>query len=316
MPATRNWNVTWLNHNAGRSYPLANDATKQDVSDTFKLPDDLIVGLYLAVPLAQIVDPAAFFLKTLLVLPSSIKIEIGYYNGSSNITVATAAVLRSAHTFGDSYSLRGVGDFYDAGGHVVLGHFANLDLQPAGSWQFELADGRLEPDVVRPQLRGITSIRVANGTSVGEPLTGDIILRPGRNFRIVPLLVVGEDPVLQFDAIEGEGLNEECVCEDGTPTSEPIRTISKIKPTADGNFTLEGSDCVELTAITNGLQIRNTCSEPCCGCKELRVVTESLEQFGRQATTLQNFLVSLEAQVTQMNSSVLGSRLNDRTCLT
>lgn len=316
MPITTNWNISWLNQNASRSFPIANDTTKTDITGSFQLPDDLLVGLYLSIPLTLSINPSNFYLKTVRVTASSVSLEIGYQGSSGAETVATAAILRETHTFGRPYALRGAGDFIDAGGHVVIGLFDGLDLQPPGAWTFSLTGSRLEPDAVRPQLRGVSSLQVSNGLNASSALVGDIVLRPGRNMRITPILAAGEDPILQFDAIDGEGLNEECVCADGSTNTAPIRTISRVRPGPDGNLQLNGSDCVEIEPIANGLRIRNTCSEPCCGCEQLDVITAALERFGQQATTLENFLTSLEASVTQMNQSVLASKLNDRGCST
>lgn len=312
--ATRNWNLEWLNHNANRDYPLTNDAAGYDVSNEFRLPRDFVVSMYLSIGAAQNVDPARFAIKTIGVYATGFNVVIGYYSGSELITVASALIPRDGHVKNTAYRLGGVGDFVDTDGWLVVNQFDNIDLQPPGQWQFSLEGGRLELDVIRPQIRGVSSIRVQNGQELSDPIVGDIIVRAGRNQRITPVLVSGQDPVLVWDAIEGEGLNEECVC-DGDVTKGPcIRTMNKIPPTTDGDFTLLGNDCAEFNPIENGLVLKDVCAQPCCGCPELEAVTAALEEFGRQATTLENFLVSLEARVTQMDQVVLGSRLGDRGC--
>ena len=50
------WNLEWLNHNSQRSYPLAEDATKTDITGTFTLPDDFILGLYFPIHAGLDVD--------------------------------------------------------------------------------------------------------------------------------------------------------------------------------------------------------------------------------------------------------------------
>lgn len=313
MP-TQNWNSPWLRQNSERAFPLANDATRQDVTDSFLLPNDFLVGLYLAVPFLSSADSAKFFIKTLRVGPASVAIEIGYDNDGEILLVATAAVLKASHTFGKAYPIRGLGPFYDCSGHVIIGSFDGLEKQPGGSWQMLLADGRLEPETIRPQLRGVSGVRISNGLSVGELITGNIVFKPGRNMRITSTVVADEDPVIRFDGIDGKGFNSDCVCESATASLPPIKTINNIRPDASGNITLASSECIELEPITAGLRIKNTCSEPCCGCKELKTVTDQLEQFGKQAATLEGFVNNLEAQVNAMSLTVLGSRLGDRNC--
>lgn len=315
MSGIRNWNLEWLNHNAGRDYPLTTEATGYSVDGDFQLPRDFIVACYFSLNAAHNVDPARFTLKTIIVSSAGITLAIGYQTDSGIVTVCTAMVPRDSHVKHQAYRLGGFGNYSDLDGWIVINQFDSIDLQPAGEWSFDIDGGRLELDVVRPQIRGVTRIRAQNGTELSDPITGDIILRAGRNMRITPILVSGQDPAFVFDAIEGEGLNEDCICEGDVEKGPPIRTINKIPPTPDGDFTLLGNNCLEFSEIENGLQAKDTCSEPCCGCKELEAVTAALEQFGRQATTLENFLVNLEARVTQMDQSVLGSRLGDRGCV-
>jgi hypothetical protein len=143
---------------------------------------------------------------------------------------------------------------------------------------------------------------------------GDIELQPIDNMQIVPIIVLGQDPILRFSAVQGEGLAEECVCE-GDVLTAPIRRINGIPPTAAGNFTITGNNCLVPVPIENGLKLDDICSEPCCGCEELEAITRDLEAFGANATTLENFLVRLESSVTQMDSTVLSAQLRDKGCI-
>ena len=138
------------------------------------------------------------------------------------------------------------------------------------------------------------------------------MIRAGRNTRFRPVIESGKDPIVNWDAIDGAGLTEYCICDEGL--APPIRTVNGIPPDGAGNFRFLGNDCLEIERGSNSLTLKDVCSEPCCGCKELEAVTSALESFGERATTLENFLVSLEARVTQMDLVVLGSRLGDRGC--
>jgi hypothetical protein len=315
MSGVRNWNLEFLNHNANRDYPLTVEASATSVDGDFRLPRDFLVAMYFSLNAAHNVDPARFTLKTIIVSSAGVTLVIGYQTENAVLTVATAMIPRDSHVQHQAYRLGGIGNYADLDGWVVIGRFDNMDLQPVGEWSFDIDGGRLELDVVRPQIRGVTRLRAQNGSDLSDPVTGDIILRAGRNMRITPVVISGQDPAFVFDAIDGEGLNEECICEGDVEKGPAIRSINKIPPTSDGDFTLLGNQCVDFVPIENGLQIKDKCSEPCCGCSELEAVTAALEQFGRQATTLENFLVNLEARVTQMDQSVLGSRLGDRGCV-
>jgi hypothetical protein len=307
-------NLEWGDHNSERSFPLTVDATQADLSGTFVLPDDFIVDIRLAVSAGSNWLPNRFYVKNIGNYATGFGIVIGYDNSSSQLTVATANIARGAFVEYEYYQLTGVGDFVDSAGFVQLGKLAGMDNQPGGQFEFDRVGGQLETDCIQPQIRTLSSLTLINGSDVSDKIYGDIELIAGRNMRITAVSV-GDVTQIVFDAIEGEGLTEDCVC-DGEEDTVPIRTINGIPPTADGDFTILGNSCLIPEAITNGLRLNDACSEPCCGCTELEIVTAQLEQFGRQATTLENFLVNLEARVTQMDQVVLGSRLGDRGCET
>lgn len=309
-------NLEWQDHNGQRNYPFTAEASLQDSTGTFEIPADFIVSLYLAVHFGLNVDPAQFFLRSLSNYATGFGLVVGYNSSSEGpVDVATANIARAAFVSGQSYRLTGIGDFIDATGHVTLGSLDNLEDQPGGRFSFDFEDARLETDAVRPMIRGISSLRVDNNGELSDRITGPVTLVAGTNMRLTLVQAAGEDPQIVYDAIEGEGLSETCICEDDPDQAPALRTINGIPGTAEGDFTLLGNDCLVATGISNGLRLQDICSEPCCGCTELEIVTSQLEQFSRQATTLENFLVSLEARVTTMDMVVLGSRLGDRSCI-
>ena len=103
---------------------------------------------------------------------------------------------------------------------------------------------------------------MVNGTETSEPLTGHIVLTAGSNMRLTPILVEGQDPQIRFDAISGEGLIELCVCSDEVEIGPPIRVINSVAPLPNGDFTLLGNDCLEITPLEHGLQLIDKCSAP------------------------------------------------------
>ena len=227
MSGIRNWNLEWLNHNSNRDYPLTVEASATSVDGDFRLPRDFIVAMYFSLNAAHNVDPARFTLKTVIVSSAGVTLVIGYQTEDEILTVATAMIPRDSHVQHQAYRLGGIGNYADLDGWVVIGKFDNMDLQPVGEWGFDIDGGRLELDVVRPQIRGVTRIRAQNGNDLSDPITGDIILRAGRNMRITPVVVAGQDPAFVFDAIDGEGLNEECICEGDIEKGPAIRSINR-----------------------------------------------------------------------------------------
>lgn len=308
-------NLQWLNHNAQRRYPFTVESTLQDTTGEFELPQSFIVGLKLGVHSGLSINPGKFFLKSLGNFSSGFGITIGYDSGSGVENVATANIARASFSELTEYRLIGLGNFLDATGTIVLGQLDEIDEQPAGQFEFDLADSRLETDVVYPLIRGVSSLQAQTGVDLSEKLYGDIVFQAGTNMRISVVQLSGSDPVIVFDAIEGEGLSEDCVCEDDIDLAPAIRTINGIPGTTDGDYTILGNTCLVPEAITNGLRLNDVCSEPCCGCEELEIVTAQLEQFRDQAQTLNILLANIEARVTQTDQVLLAARLGDRSCI-
>jgi hypothetical protein len=306
-----NWNLQWLNHNSQRSYPLTERATKVDVTETIKLPDNFIVGLYFPIHAGVTFRPENFFIKNVLIAPTGFNITLGYADGTSTVEVASANIVRSNYAPNRSYALGGVDDFNDSVGYVVLGTLADVDTLPPGLYTFDYAGGMLEPDAIRPMIRGISRLQVASGTEISAPIYGDVTLVAGNNVRIDVQQFADRTEII-FNAIAGVNLNQDCLC-NVPPPGECIRCINGVC-SEDGTFTIAQDDCIELVPAGTGLSIRDTCATPCCGCTELDALTTQLSLLGTGVTTLQNFVSRLGAEVSQMSLTVLGSRFNNSGC--
>lgn len=302
-------NLEWLNHNASRKYPLTADATSLDQSGDFELPNDFLVALYLAVPVSVSVEPSRFYLRTLDISGVGFGIVIGYDDPSGAFDVAGASIARASFAVNQVYRLTGVGDFYDVTGHLMLGHLDNLDLQPTGRYTFDPDGGRLEPDCIRPMLRGISGVRVQNGNNISELVFGDITLNAGPN-----TLLTQSGNQITFSAVAGENLNEPCACDDAATLGDPILTINGQGPDASGNIPILGDECLEIVLESGGIRIIDNCSKPCCGCAELEVLTRELERSKLQLKALEQLSDLLNQRTEQMDRVVLGSRLNDQPC--
>lgn len=305
------WNLQFLNHNSQRAYPLAADSTRTDVTGAFVLPDDFLVGMYLPIHAGLNVRPGRFFLRKLNAYPQGYGLTVGYQADDGTVTDVASALIAQTELRNQIYTLGGLNEFRDTRGWVVIGDQANISQQPAGAFRFEITGARLEADVIRPIIRGIQSLRVRNGSSTSPRIYGHVTLVAGNNVRLTYSPASGDDPAtIRFDAISGEGLNELCACED-TATGEPIRTINGISPNSSGDFTLQGTDCLELAAATNGLVIKNTCSKPCCGCTELEEVTSALTSLGNEATTVSTLVNNISLRLDQMLGTILASKFGE-----
>lgn len=315
-----NWNLQWLNHNSQRSYPITERASKNDSTETVRIPDSFILALYFPLHVSLNVQVDRFHIGTLLISPIGYAISLNYADPETDNSVlaASATIAKDTHTPNNTYALAGVNDFADSVGHIVLGSTAEIDELPPGLYTFDFDGAALEADTIRPMVRSVSALRVINGVETSGLLYGDIEVVAGVNMRIdFDTDVASGNPRLIFNAISGENLNEPCVCnvpEDG----ECIRCINGVC-SDDGSFSLVGNDCVaiEQTAGVNGsLKLSDTCATPCCGCAELDAIKTQIDRFDDGVNTLKNFVTRLSSEVTQMSLVVLGSRLGDAGCST
>lgn len=312
------WNLEFLNHNAQRKYPLTDDSSGIDDSGSFTIPDDFIVELDLPVHAGMDVDPGRFFIRHVGAYATGYSVVVGYQpaaTGSEPVPVATALIARQAHRRNTAYVLGGIEPFADTVGKVVIGRLENIDGQPPGFWTFSLENARLEPDAVRPIIRGVSALVCVNGDQRSPPLQGVVELQAGQNMQIVPVLIAGQDPIIRFNAISGEGTVEECVCEGDAAVTDPIRTINGVGPTPTGDFHIVGTDCLQVEPIANGIRLVDKCAQPCCDCHDLERITRDLERLHRQAATVEDFVDRLRESVNTFDLIVLGSRLHDRGCI-
>jgi hypothetical protein len=312
-----NWNLQWLNHNSQRSYPLTERSSKVDTTETVRIPDSFIVALYLPIHAGLNVQTDQFFVNTLLISPTGYAVGIGYFDPTTEetILVASANIAKATHTANNTYALGGINDFADTIGQIVIGRLDEIDTLPAGLYTFTKAAGELETDTIRPLIRGVSAIRVINGQEISPDIYGDVELVAGTNMRIdYAVNLTSGRPRITLNAISGLNLNATCDC-DINNTGECIRCINGVC-SDDGNFTIAGNECINVSASGNGIQLADVCAVPCCGCAELDAIKTQIDRFSDGVSTMQNFVTRLSSEVTQMSLVVLGSRLGDAGCNT
>jgi hypothetical protein len=306
-----NWNLQWLNHNSQRSYPLTERATKKDLSvgGTIRIPDSFIVGLYFPVHAGLDVAIDQFYIKNLLLSPVGYTIGIGY-NDSENgpILVGNVNIPVATHVPNTAYAVGGINDFADSVGHMIIGRLDEIAALPQGFYEFDIAGAELEPDTIRPMIRGVSGIRVVNVTETSETLYGDIEFVAGSNMQIE---VDAANNKIIFNAISGANLNTTCDCL-VNPPGECIRCING--NCGSGELIISGGDCINVTRSDNRLLLTDTCASPCCGCPELDALKTQIDRFSDGVSTLENFVTRLGSEVTQMSLVVIGSRLGDSGC--
>ncbi len=314
MPLSQ-WNLEFLNHNAQRSYPLTADSTKTDTTGSFTIPSDFLVGIDLPVSTAQDMESGNFFIRQLGLFASGVQLIFSYSTATSIVDVATCLVPAFAER-NQVFTVGGIEPFDDIVGKVVVGKLSTLLKQPTGLFEFDIDDTRIEPQAIRPMIRGITSLSVLNaGGTPGERLYGDIELVAGANIQLQTINTATESKII-ISAIDGEGTIDDCLCEGEAAALPCIKTINGIAPTVDGNFNFVGDACLDFVGTDSGISLTDECCTPCCGCEELETITRELERFNAQRGSLDLFVNTLATEQTTFSLTVLGSRVGDRKCLT
>ena len=95
MPLSQ-WNLEFLNHNAQRSYPLTDESTKTDTTNSFTIPDDFIVAFGLPVSTAMDMESGRFFIRQLGAFASGYQLTIAYDTGTEINDVGTALIPSSS----------------------------------------------------------------------------------------------------------------------------------------------------------------------------------------------------------------------------
>jgi hypothetical protein len=314
MPLSQ-WNLEFLNHNSQRSYPLAAETTKKDITGSFEIPDDFLVGMDIAISPAMDMSTGSFFIRQIGLYGSGVQLILAYDSGTGLIDVASTLIPSYQFTRNKVFTLGGIDPYDDITGKVVVGKLDTIKLQPTGLFDFDITATRLEPQVVRPMIRGISALRIASSNGVlGDKLYGDIELVAGRNIQLTTVNTATETKIV-ISAISGEGTIADCTCTGEAATAPCIKTINGIAPAPDGNFNLLGDDCLTFEEIKNGLKLTDSCCAPCCGCAELESITSDLERFNAQRGALEQFVNQLAAENAAFAATVLGARLGDKRCL-
>ena len=298
------WNLQWLNHNSQRSYPIADWASKEcEIDENIRIPDDFILAINFAVSCALSVNIDAFYVKSLTITNNGVSICLGY-NGIDDIV----AVTHLARTNDDEIltaALTGMNDFDDTVGYIAINARSSIFSLTPGYYTFTYDATAIEPDCIRPMLRGVSSIRIQTSGSYSERLYGDIVLVAGNNINLEILSKSDTGGTIRISAVNNP--NYETSCE-GTDDSEReyIRTINGVSPNANGDINITGINCMSISSGNNSIILKDTCAEPCCGCAELNELESQINRLVDGSATLETFLMQLIGSVNNIEAQLLG----------
>jgi hypothetical protein len=286
-------NQEWLNANSLRNYPIRENASMLPVDSSgavitdARLPNNLIVDLVVSSPVPAITD---VFLYQLAYVGDLLTFVLHDNSGNQ---LASISVTPSTHTTYQGYAFSGSGTYDDVRGKLVLGDLSTLrDDLAEGLYTYTVATAPFEAATIRPMLRGVRSMQIVNEDSESDFIYGHVKLFSGANVLLTYLPTYN---AIRIDAIDGEGLTEECECPEDAASSNIVRTINGI-PIEDVEITGDGQ-CVNVETEGNRLVITDVCSTPCCGCPELEFLTESLKVLEATMDNLQEYANRLAERI-------------------
>lgn len=288
----------WLNANSGRAFPLAENSSRLDITGSVKLPDSLIVA-------AQINQTpryatGTFYISELVASPDLVSITISFWTDSATAVrrIATIGVPVALHIEGKSYAFIGEGSDGSILGSLTIGSLIDTLRGVPGELSFEVGSTPFEVSALFISTPALEAIEVYNGTTLLGRFSTILKLRAGENIR---LSYVDDDPdVIRIDAIDGLNLTNPGDCANAIAIPPCIRTINDIPPDDNGNFNLDGGQCINVDVEVGTISLVDLCSQSCCGCTELETLLTGLQGVEQQVTAFRTQMTDVVGQQTTM----------------
>lgn len=289
--------LDFLNANSVREFPLKEGVSRTSVSGLLVLPDNFLVDLLLSVSAGS--DLRAY-VSRLVNLPGLIQVEVSSMEDPVRL-IGRFDISPISHVRYATYSLVAGPAFAGAGGKLVVDSLADLQQLAVGEHQFTPDGAELEMRTVLPLPERLNRLVFRNADGTEFSLTGQVVLQAGVNLRFRAVSSQSGGPVVAvLDAGEGLGLNSPC--DDSRPC---IKTINGIGPNLDGEFQLTASNCARLTTVTGtlpGLNLADTCCQPCMGCTEVDELTRRVMQLETDMLSLRDNYQQVELAARQVTA--------------
>lgn len=298
----------WLNQNSGRAYPLAENSARTDVTGSFKIPNEIIVGASIAIT-AEYVD-GTFYISRMTILPGTASLVIGYSDDTSTRDVATITVPAS-HKDYDAYAFTGSGDDSAITGTIIIGSLESARRLFLGVLNFLPQSTPFEVNVFSASISAVKRIEIIDGARAVASFTDVLRLRAGSNVR---LTYEDDHETIRLDvvpSVSSSALVEgDCENVDFAQLPPPIRTING-KAAVNGNFSVEGGDCISIQSSTGQIIVSDSCASPCCGCAELDTLTSAMTQLESQIQSINSLASSLSESQSKMIAELVSKTLRD-----
>lgn len=314
-------NLEWLNLNELRSYPFHEGTDRIPFVDS-----DLTVSAGTPIANSLFVDFKAvmtgsayiqLYLSKLVVANGVVSVTISGFTPGNPFTVSTVKTQATGEGFTHYEMFDGTATLSEDytvmlltprslyatnAARLVLGRLSDFSVD--GVYYFRADQTMFEPCLVEAGSNAITQLQVkdANGDLVA--LSGPVDLVSGQNIALT--VDIGNNALI-ISAIPGQGYIENC----DTTGASVVKTINGITLKDLVIEPAPNNECIEIGKSGDTITIKDLCSTPCCGCEELKVITQQLIQLASRLdnieeyrSLLQEALASLQSAVTSLPSPV------------
>ena len=287
--------------NSVRAFPLSQAGTRLDTTGAINLPDSLLVSA--AINATPDYVTGTFYISKVISLPDLVSIDLSFAPLSGVVRTICRITAPSTHVENTSYSITASGEDEAVTGSITIGSIVNTQQDLGGVFNFSPTSTAFEADCLFISVAQVKYLEMFNGAvSLGQ-FTDVIKLRAGRNIR---LRYVGLDTIA-IDAIDGLNLLAPDGCEQLPAAGDPILTINGIPPDVSGNFKIEGSDCIDIVEVTNGISIKDTCASSCCSCTELEELMVAQREVEAQLQIIRGQISLVQSNQTAMIVNLIGN---------
>lgn len=295
------WSVEWLNANSQRAYPLADDASRRDTTNSITLPNSLLVGLHLPVPYHVDTLPDKVFLQRLVVAGDYIILTFGWA-GETIETIANVSISVSGFSENTTLFAECSGTFDGSQLVLCVGKLDETLSLPAGVYEFNQDGAAVDPHCLYVHLQAVSSLRCRVGGVLGPRLYGPLVVAAGNGIGLTSI-VSDEEVTVRIDAVPGGDIQEDaCECIDPVPPC--IRTING---QSGEDFVIITDNCLSLSVAGETINLEDVCSKPCCGNKELEEVYRAVRLLEHTVNTAEQYLTRLSHRVDVLQQTLLVS---------
>jgi hypothetical protein len=285
-------NIEWLNNNMHRNYPIMDDCSALSTSNIY-LPTSFITDINITVPNNNDLDiNKRFFISRVTQYGSIIKVFISYKPEtgesfeclmSADIPSDITASFSMTDKLFDLFPVASIPVDYSAmnriKAYMIVG--TCVDIISNNDMLFNYEDATISPMSVNvfidsasdpdSEYNYIESVTIINKDGVViQKVTNDLVIEGGDgiNLRLdesvyPPVLIIEaqEDEDTDIDQVTSvDDVVNRVMEEIGTP----ITSINGILPAENGNITITGKSCTEVTSGNASIYISNPCAVPCC----------------------------------------------------